>query len=222
MKDNVTTSALLIDDHPIVQIGVASLLKRQNIFDEIDVATTAKEAVGFLKKSAKSTKKVPYSIIITDIMLPDSEISSLIEKIKDLHPKVPILVFTMASPALYFRTMVNLGVDGFLQKSAKEEELFYAIRTILKGGRHFSGDLVTEAMFSVNNNYQLIEMFTEREKQILQYLLRGVSSKEIAAGVNLHKSSVATYKARIYNKIGVTNSIEFFQWAVRANLIESS
>ena len=112
-------------------------------------------------------------------------------------------------------------MKGFLNKGTPEEELIFAIKKILAGHTFFGGDLVKEMVTSNVVSYNWARQLSPRENEILGLLLKGISSKEICQIVNLHKSSVATYKARIYQKLGVSNSMEFFQWASREKLIQS-
>tara|TARA_R110002072_G_scaffold192136_1_gene348959 strand:- start:119 stop:784 length:666 start_codon:yes stop_codon:yes gene_type:complete len=220
MKDNYQNEVLIVDDHPMIQMGVSSVLRRSGIFDNINVASSGKEAVEHIKNRINSELS-PLRLIIADIQLPDYEIMNLIHIFITKSPKTPILILSMAPAKLYLENLVNAGVKGFLNKGTPEEELIFAIKKILAGHTFFGGDLVKEMVTSNVVSYNWARQLSPRENEILGLLLKGISSKEICQIVNLHKSSVATYKARIYQKLGVSNSMEFFQWASREKLIQS-
>lgn len=221
MKDPNQDSVLIVDDHPMIQMGVSSLLKRTGIFKQIDIASTGKEAVSFIK-SKEGKDRSFYKLIIADINLPDYVILNLVAIFQEKSPGTPILILSMASAKLYLESLVGAGVKGFINKSSPEEEILFAIKKILAGKTYFEGDLVREMVSSNRVSYSWTKELSTRENEILSLLLKGISSKEISEIVNLHKSSVATYKARIYQKLGVSNSMDFYKWATKEKLIEES
>lgn len=202
-------------------MGVSSLLKRNGIFKEIDVASTGKEAVSFIKSKEKKDQS-SYKLIIADINLPDYVILNLVAIFQEKAPETPILILSMASAKLYLESLVGAGIKGFINKSSPEEEILFAVKKILAGKTYFEGDLVREMVSSNRISHSWTKELSTRENEILSLLLRGISSKEISEIVNLHKSSIATYKARIYQKLGVSNSMEFYKWATREKLIQES
>ncbi len=221
MTNQYPSSVLIIDDHPMIQMGVSSILKRNGIFKTIDLANTGKEAVSFVKAKEKKEQSF-YKLIIADINLPDYEIINLVTIIRDKSPNSLILILSMAPAKLYLENLISAGVKGFLNKGTPEDEFLYAVKKVLSGQTYFGGDLVQEMVKSNVVSHSWTRVLSARENEILALLLRGISSKEIAEIANLHKSSIATYKARIYQKIGVSNSMEFFQWATKEKLIELS
>lgn len=212
---------LLVDDHPVVQMGMNSFIERNRLFKEVDIAGTGKEAVGLIKAN-RSTPDY-YQMAIVDINLPDYEALALVKFIMDNCPTTPILMFSMEPPKLYLKRLLQAGVKGFISKTSPDDELLFAIKSIIAGRTYFASDLMTEVM---NADDADDDPFTEatsnlssRESEILSLLIRGKTPQEICDLLNLHKSSVATYRSRVFEKIGVKSNFELYQWALKEGLI---
>lgn len=218
MISEKNNTVLIVDDHPLIQMGVSSLFKRNNLFKTIDLASTGSEAVGFLK-ALQSSEKPPYNLIVADINLPDYEISNLLKIFKDRAPDTKILILSMESPKLYLQNLINEGIDGFISKNASDDDFIYAVNKILSGKTHFTGESVQEMVNSQVVSSSWNKNLSRREHEILALMLKGIPPKEICQIANLHKSSVTTYKTRIYSKLGVKNSLEFFQWATKEKIL---
>lgn len=213
------SNILIVDDHPVVQLGMKAFMDRHRLFDHIDVAGTGKEAVRFIKKYRKETPF--YQMAILDINLPDYEALSLVKFIQDNSSETAIMMFSMEPPKLYLRRLINSGVKGFLNKTAPDDELLFAIKSIKAGRSYFSSDIMTEVMGNESDDgfSSVSNDLSDRESEILSLLIQGKSPNEISDLLNLHKSSVATYRSRIFKKIGVNTNFELYQWALAEGLI---
>lgn len=210
---------LLIDDHPVVQIGMKFFIENNKLFKEHDIAGTGREAVHYCQLAAK--KKSHYDLIIMDINLPDYEIISLVKKVRHYVPETPVLMFSMEPPKLYVKRLIELGVSGFVDKTAPDEELLFAIRSILNGRGYFSSDVLMEA---IGDNGQPAEehsvhKLSDRESEILSLMVKGKNTQEISDILGLHKSSIATYRSRVFQKIGVSSNFDLYKWALKEGLI---
>lgn len=215
MEDNI----LIVDDHPVVQMGMQSFMEKHRLFKNCDVAGTGKEAVQFIKKHKGDTGY--YQMAIVDINLPDYEALALVKFMMDNAPEMHIMMFSMEPPRLYVKRLINMGVKGFLNKTSPDDELLFAIKSIKAGRTYFSSDIMTEIVNSgeedeINN---VTKDLSDRESEILSLMIRGKSHSEICEFLNLHKSSVATYRTRIFKKLGVNTNFELYQWALAEGLI---
>ncbi|QNR23090.1 response regulator [Croceimicrobium hydrocarbonivorans] len=211
---------LIVDDHPVVQMGMSSFMERNKLFSQIDVVGTGKEAV----KKIKEHQSDPdfYQMAIVDINLPDYEALALVKFMLDRAPEMAIMMFSMEPPKLYIKRLIKLGVKGFLNKTSTDDEMLFAIRSIISGKSYFSSDILMEVMNDKDDADELSNIsndLSERESEILGLMIRGKSPKEICELLNLHKSSVATYRTRIFDKIGVKSNFELYQWALKEGLI---
>ena len=169
MRGNI----LIVDDHPIVQIGMRAFVERNRLFESTDVAGTGKEAVQFIKEN-KADKNY-YQLAIVDINLPDYEATTLVRFIMANAPNTPILMFSMEPPKLYVQRLINMGVKGFLNKTSADDELLFAIKSIMAGRTYFSGDIMTEALNSAHEQKlgDFAAHLSQRESEILSLMSRG-------------------------------------------------
>jgi len=210
---------LLVDDHPVVQIGMKSFIERNDLFNNVVIAGTGAETISAIEKHKEANEE--FSLAIMDINLPDYEIISLVKRVKGLIPETPILMFSMEPPKLYIKRLIDLGVNGYVDKTTPDEELLFAIRNILKGRGYFSSEVLMETLGDSKSGISdlSIQNLSERESEILSLMVKGKNSQEISEILDLHKSSIATYRARVFSKIGVQNNFELYKWALREGLI---
>lgn len=220
-------AVLIIDDHPIVLMGLSSFINRNKLFKHIYTSPSGGDGLakirsrkqGLLEEEKNETKI--FDLIILDLNLPDMEVTGLIEKILKETPEVKILILTMESPVLYIRRLLELGIMGFLDKGVDDEEMIFAINSIKNNRKYFSGDILMEYMTDRTIGKEIsVKTLSSRESEILSLLLKGKSVTEICKLLHLHKSSIGTYKARIFKKLNVKNNIELYQLALVENLIK--
>lgn len=208
---------LIVDDHPVVQMGVKSFCERNKLFDSYQIAATGKEAVSTCQEMADA-QDFP-DLILMDINLPDFEIISLVRIIRNLIPKSPILMFSMEPAKLYIKRLVDIGINGFIEKTSPDEELHFAILNLLSGKNYFSSEILMESIASGSDNRQTINCLSQRESEVLSLMIQGKTSREIAEILKLHSSSVASYRARIFQKLELETSLDLYKWALNEGLI---
>lgn len=213
------TSMLLVDDHPVVQMGMKSFIERNELFDRVIIAGTGAETISAIEKQKEVEET--FSLAIMDINLPDYEIISLVKRVRKMIPDTPILMFSMEPPRLYIKRLIDLGISGYVDKTTPDEELLFAIRNILKGRGYFSSEVLMETLEDDKGVLKdlSIQNLSDRESEILSLMVKGKNSNEISEILDLHKSSIATYRARVFSKIGVENNFELYKWALREGLI---
>lgn len=207
---------LLVDDHPIVLMGMTAFVDRHRLFKEVDHAPTGSRALKMLQATS-------YDLIILDVHLPDYEIISLVKAVRHLVPNTPILMFSIEPPKLYVRRLILIGISGFIDKSCTDEELLFAISSILAGRVYFSSEILMGTIMDRNpkRKQDYLQHLSDREIEILSLVLKGKNSTEISDILNLHKSSIATYRARVFEKLGLKSNFELFKWALKEGLITS-
>ncbi len=215
-------NVLIVDDHPIIQVGLKSLLIRKKVFENIDISKTGKGAIKRIKEANNKIEK-NYDMLIIDINLPDYTIISLLEKIKSINSSFCILILSAVSPKAYINKLIRLGIDGYVCKTAPDEEIINAIDMLKKGRKFFSSealDAIVEQKISDSTKVYDFEKLSHREFEIMLLLAKGKPVGKISEMLNLHKSSVATYKKRIFQKLAIENVIELFQIAQANQLIK--
>jgi len=194
---------LIADDHFIVRSGVHFLIKEAFWDAEIDECSNGDHA--YLK--IDSTE---YDLVIMDISMPGTDSINLLKKILVRRPELKILILTMSSEDSYATKYMQLGVRGFINKEAGESDIRRAITTILNDKKYVSPRLREIGVREVNEGGpgSPLDVLSVREQEILPLILEGKNVTEIASILSCHTSTVGTHKARILQKLGVSNVIE--------------
>lgn len=194
---------LIIDDHSIIRVGIAFLIRQEIPSAVIDEAKSGDAAVALLKKST-------YDLVILDVNIPGTDTIDFISYLLTATPHLNILIFTMNPEEWYGRRFLKMGVKGFLNKESPEDEIKKAIWTVLKGNRYISPALAQiismDALEKKKENP--FDELSNREFDVAMRLTRGDSVSVIAESLNLHASTVGTHKAHIFEKLNVQNIIQ--------------
>lgn len=207
--------ALIVDDHPILRRGLEQVLSDANPGATFGAASTAAEALAALARAE-------WDIVIVDLNLPGRDGLSLLEEIRRLHPRLPALVVTSLPEEEFAVRCMQLGAAGFLTKASAGDELVAAVRKALAGGKYVSASLAERLAALVGGDLGRSghESLSNRELQVLRLVASGRSAKEIAAELNLSEKTVATYRARIAEKLGISSNVELTRYAIQHKLVE--
>lgn len=199
MKD--TKIILLADDHVIIRRGFKALIEN-NLGSANWIET---DNVGEI---LQVLQEKPITHMVLDMQLLNSNIMDILSQILNDYNHIPVLIYTMSSEEIYGPRLMKMGVSGFLSKQSDEAETIHAMKLFLNGETYFSARvraITTEkGMKKLNPMMQL----SERELSVMGYLLQGLSVKEISLKLEIRATTTATYKARIFDKLGVNNLIE--------------
>jgi two-component system, NarL family, invasion response regulator UvrY len=199
---------LLVEDHSIVRLATLFIIR------DVVPAFTPWEADNF-SDALHIVSVQKLDLIILDINIPDGEGFQMIGKFRRLQPDVPIMMFSGMDEEVYAMHYLKAGANGFLSKSSSTREIRTAITAVLMHGRYVS-DLVQHSLLGGNIATNVrqdnpLAALSQRELEVMDLLLQGKWTKEIATFLNITGSSVSTYKARIFEKFGVTTVIELYQ-----------
>ena len=144
------------------------------------------------------------------MQLQDGNVMEIFSELRKKYPEVHILIYTMSPEDIFGKRMMNLGSHGFLSKQSSEAEVT-AHLNFFKGRKYISQQLqdqLNEDQLKNGKNENPFNQLSEREIEVLIHLLKGESVKEIANHLNIKSNTVATFKARLFDKIGVSNLID--------------
>jgi two-component system invasion response regulator UvrY len=194
-----TNRVLIADDHTIVRSGIKLIIQDllpATVFDE---ASNGDEVISCVKKS-------DYEMIVLDINMPDTDSITLVTNLFAYREQSKILIYSMNSEDLYAKRFIKLGVLGYLNKESKSEEIRKAITCVLRGDNYISKKLkmdLSADMHSKKGGDNPFEKLSDREIQTVKYLVHGYSLREIKKILNVHSSTVGTYKTRIFEKLKI-------------------
>ncbi len=191
---------LIADDHGIVRLGLSLMIKKfrpQTLIEEVDNYQKVLEAI----------KKNAYDLIILDINMPNGNFQETLEIIKIKSPKTKVMVFSAQDESLYAIRYLKMGADGFLHKLAPEEDIKKALEKMLNKGSYVSEEVRDAMVFNtLNKNVPVdspLQLLSDREIEIAEQLIKGIPLKDISNELNIHVSTVSTYKTRIFKKLDI-------------------
>src|SRR5665647_126580 len=189
-------NVLLADDHAMIRAGLNILIAKHIVHSVIDEAWDGDSAL-------KKIKEKDYKLIVLDITMPGTDSLGLVSNIIALKPEANILMFSMYAEKIYAKKYLQLGVKGYLSKSASHEEINIALDYVINAKRYISpllNQVFTEEALGKKSNNPYDDL-SPREFEIVLHLIRGESLAEICHTLNLHISTISTHKANIFRKL---------------------
>lgn len=211
---------LIVDDSEIHIIGVKAILKKEPDIHILAEAYNTQEASKFLKKN------IP-DIILLDISLEDeTDGLDFASYIRQYYPTINVIILSHYKNIHYIVQALKNHVRAYLAKDTKTDELIDTIRSVNHGKGVFFGDTIAykTLLDSFGNEENIISgkpyELTAREIEIIEYLAKGYSSKEISTLLQIDKNTVESHKERIKNKLGVSTVIEIVVFALHKRIIK--
>lgn len=202
---------IIVDDHPMVQEGLRSMIKKINFVDLIAVANNAYEAIEAIKKNQPD-------ILLTDINMPEISGIELTEKIKKEFSSVKIIGMSTFNERNFITQMIASGADGFIVKNASEEEIKNAILSVSEGKMYLSVDVKLNANEKLELNK--IPLISSREKEVLELISQGFTNNQIAEKIFISPYTVDSHRKSLMTKLNASNTAILIKQAIKFNLIE--
>ncbi len=207
-----TYRIILADDHTIIRQGIRRLIEEIPGLQVLAEANDGLELLSLLQHNAPD-------LVIADITMPVIGGIEATREIRKLYPKVKVLILTMHKRFEYLQHVISAGAHGYLLKEDSNDELAQAIDTIRKGHTYITRSLSSgmSEYFSRlcnNENPQMREPITEREKGILRLIAEGKSSREIAVILGISLRTVQNHRANMRQKLGAKKTADLIKYAV--------
>lgn len=205
---------LIVDDHAVVRRGLMSLLSDEFHGATFGEASDATQALEHLREHM-------WDVALLDITLPRKGGLDLLKEIQVEWPRLPVLVLSGHPEDQFALRALKAGAGGYLTKESAPEELAKAIHKILAGGRYVSPALAEKLALRVNKDVTCTphETLSDREYDVMSRIGSGKTVTEIADELALSVKTISTYRARVLEKLGVKNSAEIVQYAIRNDLV---
>jgi DNA-binding NarL/FixJ family response regulator len=207
---------ILADDHNLFRNGLKLLLSGYNHIMIVAEASNGEELLSLLDHTQAD-------IILIDIEMP---VMSGIEATRialERFPGLKIISLSMYGEEEYYYRMIDAGVKGFLLKSSEISEVINAIDTVMKGGTYFS----SEVLYNVVKNIKTVRKtsvdnttLSEREREVLEQICKGLSNQEIADILFISKRTVEKHRARLLDKTGTKNTAQLVMYAIENKLTD--
>jgi DNA-binding NarL/FixJ family response regulator len=194
---------LLVDDHVVIRTGLRVLLTDLYPFAEIHEAFDGESML-------KKLRENHFKLIVMDIQMPNTESISLLNTVISKYPGASVLIYSMSSESIYAKRFFKAGAKGFLSKEAPLSELKKAIQKVLSNKKYISETMVDILADDINQEKPSnpFSTLSPREFEIVSLLLGGTTLSGISHTLNIQPSTVATHKARLFEKLNVKNILE--------------
>ena len=206
---------LIADDHAVFRRGLRETLAEAFSGVTFGEARTAQETLEHVRRQN-------WDLVILDISMPGKSGLDILDDLKRLRPKLPILLLSMHPEQQFARRALKAGAAGYLTKDGVPEELKEAIKKIVAGGRYVSVTLAEKLAVDLREGSELPlhELLSDREFQVLRMIASGKTVKEIAEELSLSVKTVSTYRARILEKTGMRTNAELIRYALQSQLVD--
>ena len=207
---------LLADDHKITRQGLRSLLDKQS---DMEVVAEAEEG----RTAVRLVRELLPDVVIMDVSMPDLNGMEAARQITREFGNVKIVALSMHSDSLFVTEMLKSGALGYLLKDCAFEELARAIRTVVAGKTYLSpsvsGVVVDDYLHRLSKaGFSGLGVLTNREREVLQLLAEGKSTKRIALKLHISGKTVETHRRQIMNKLDIHTVAELTKYAIRKGL----
>lgn len=207
MKDSI--SVFLLDDHKIVRDGLRSIL---SVRSELRIAGEESHSQRFLSALPGLT----FDVLLLDVSLPDVSGMEVLKQVKKTRPEIQVVMLSMHDGPEYVSRALKAGADAYLSKDSESDVL---IETILRLQEHGQAPIPELGPSTRSELVGRGESLTLKELEVLKQMVKGLSSKQIAADFNLSTRTIETHRYNIMKKLGTSNTAETIAVALRQNLV---
>lgn len=203
---------LLVDDHPLMLLGVSTMLEA---YPEMSVVGTVSDGAAAFAKAAECKPDV----MVFDVVMPVLDGISLARKMRAELPDVALLALSSDTSQATLEQLLHIGIDGFLPKTADDQTIIEAIRSVAAGYEYFGTDIARLIEKISLAKRASDTLFTPRELDVIRLSCKGLQYKEIASSLGIKYLTVVTIKNNIFRKLGINNTVELVLYAIKKNLI---
>ena len=208
---------LLADDHTIVRKGLRSLLEGQAGIEVIGEAEHGREAV-------QKTQELLPDVVLMDLSMPGLSGLEATRQIRKRFPEVKVLVLTRHANEEYIFQILRAGASGYVVKKAAPTELMLAIKAVYQGDSFLSPAISRPVIEEYIRKAEAMEenshdRLTDREREVLQLIAEGHSSREIAELLHISEKTVRAHRAHLMDKLDIHSTAELTQYAIRKGVI---
>jgi DNA-binding NarL/FixJ family response regulator len=210
----VKKKILIVDDHPVLRRGLASMIESEPDLAVCGEATTCQAALDAIQQSKPD-------LVIVDLGLEGSDDGlDLVKAMKTLNPKIPALVLSMHDEAVYAERSLRAGARGYITKQQLDETVLVAIRHLLAGETYMSDKLRVRlaAKFVAGQTLETdspLALLSDRELQVFRLIGEGRSTRQIAEALHLSVKTIESHREHVKQKLKLESSAELAQRATQ-------
>jgi two-component system invasion response regulator UvrY len=208
------TRVLITDDHPIVRDGLRQIVGET---EDIVVAAEARTAAETLDRLRETT----VDVVVLDLNLPDRHGLDLLLQLRNLYPRVPVLILSVNRETAYAVRLLKAGASGYIGKDCAREQLVEGIRSVARGERYLAPPLAASVAIHLveDSAAQRHEDLSDREFQVMLLIAAGKPPREIATELSVSVKTVGAHRAHILQKMGLRNNAEIVHYVLAHKLM---
>ena len=206
---------MLADDHTLVRAGIRRILETIPGLEVVAEAADGQKAIEIVRRETAD-------VLVLDLKMEGSDGIEVLRVAKAERPDLKVLILTMHAGREYVARAMHEGADAYLLKDSAAQDLVAAIEAVTSGRSYYSPAIqhtISELLREGNKSPQGIQGLSEREREVLALLARGLSSKEIAVELDISIRTVDTHRANLMRKLGVKSVALLTQVAIREGIV---
>lgn len=205
---------LLVDDHHLVRAGIRSVLSMDPEFEVVGEAGSIAEGLTLIEQHK------PH-VVVLDLSLPDASGVNGLARVRGAAPDVRVLILSMHDDPEYARQAVRAGASGYLLKDDAATDLRSAVRTAVLGGTFFSPPMARALAERATGGRDTatLDALSQREKEVLAGIARGLTNKEIAAELGIGRRTVESHRENLMDKLGIRTVAGLTKFAIESGLV---
>lgn len=214
----MTITVFLADDHAIVRDGLRVLLETEPDIQVVGVAANGRDAI-------TQVQALHPDVVVIDIVMPELNGIDAARQILEFHPDIQVIILSMYDTSEHIFRALRAGARGYLPKKSAGVEVIEAVRAVHAGRRYLSSE-ISEKMIEdyirhrgIVEQENLLERLSSREREVLQLVVEGKSSAQIAEILYLSTNTVNTYRSRLMQKLGIDNLPSLVKFAILHGMI---
>jgi DNA-binding NarL/FixJ family response regulator len=209
------TKIMIVEDHDLFRSGLKRVIDEIKSLELVGVAENGAVFIELLQETKPD-------VVLMDIKMPVMDGIEATEKGLKIHPSMKIIALTIFGEEEYLYTMIQKGIAGFMLKSTSINELERAIQLVSNGHQYFSPEISGMLVKKIKDNSTVPLHLTNKEKEVLRLLCKGLSSSEMAKELFLSKRTVEGYRARLLQKTEQSNTLNLVIYALKHNLVSEN
>jgi len=223
MNPSKPVKILIVDDHALIRKGIKALLQNHNSSWDLYEAEDGVRAI--LK-----AEEIDPDIILLDYHMPKLDGAKAATIIMKASPQTKIIIVSMDVNPEMIIEIIHAGVAGIVSKQSADDELILAIDNVKNGKRHLSehvSEIISQNFLDKkkrNRKYRHTKnkLLTDRETEILKYIVKGLSSQTIAKALSISSRTVSNHKASMFRKCNVNSTLELVRFATKIKIVPTS
>ena len=212
-----TVRVLLADDHELVRAGIRSLLEKIPSVEIVGEVGDGQEAIRLVEKHEPD-------VVLTDIAMPGLNGLEVTRHLKKTFPQIRVVILSMYSDDEHVYLALRAGAAGYLSKAAAREELRLAIQAVARGDTYLSPPISKPVILGYSQRTNVgvgqIKGLTPRQTQVLQLIVKGKTTKQIALELNISVKTVETHRMQLMDRLEIHDIPGLVRFAIKVGLVE--